>query len=503
VPLPAYVNRAGWNADESIVHDAPGYGTTLKAVIVHHTYQSGSSSNDYDCADAGAIVRSIQVYAVTGKGLSDIEYNFLVDKCGTLYEGRKGGVDQLVRAAHTVGFNTDFVGVAVIGDFQTTQVSERVRSVIAQLAAYKLGQFGIDPLGTVTHTLTVKNGAHEIGDVVTLNRIAGHRDADATACPGPALYAQLPAIRTEAVSVTQGLRLTGVTGGRQFGSSYVVRDAATVAWSVGRPADQVVKFEVLVDGKLAVGVAPADRSASVPLAPGRHSVQVRANWVDGTPTVTAGTSVTADKTPPTFPTKPELSLRGGTVSTTSAPVTLSFKAGDNVGLTALAATAPTKKSFATSAKSWSTTVKPGKKTTFRLQATAAAGYAVAASVARQPVLVAETKGKKTGRWTTTKNNAHLGKSALTSSAKNASLSWTFTGRSAALLAFKTRTAGKVAVFVDGKKVATLDLKASKNTYRQAVWTKSWATSAKHTVKIVVAGTRGRPKVVTDGIVYVK
>jgi hypothetical protein len=203
-PMPAYVNRAGWNADESIVHDAPVYGTTLKALFVHHTYHSGAASNDYDCANAGAIVRSIQVYAVTGKGLSDIEYNFLVDKCGTLYEGRKGGVDRLVVGAHTIGFNTNFMAVAALGDFQTVEVSDRVRSVIAQLAAYKLGLYGIDPLGTVTHTLTVKNSAHRVGDVVTLNRISGHRDADATICPGPALYGQLPAIRAEVVDLLNG-----------------------------------------------------------------------------------------------------------------------------------------------------------------------------------------------------------------------------------------------------------------------------------------------------------
>ena len=38
-------------------------------------------------------------------GWRDLGYNFLVDKCGTIFEGRKGGVDQPVLGAHTYGWN--------------------------------------------------------------------------------------------------------------------------------------------------------------------------------------------------------------------------------------------------------------------------------------------------------------------------------------------------------------------------------------------------------------
>ena len=57
---------------------------------------------------------------------------------------------------------------------------------------------------------------------------------------------------------------------------------------------------------------------------------------------------------------------------------------------------------------------------------------------------------------------------------------------------RAATSGQAYVYVDGKKVATVDLKSAATKYRDAIWTKSWSTSAKHTVKIVVVGTQRPP-----------
>jgi hypothetical protein len=166
-------------------------------------------------------------------------------------------------------------------------------------------------------------------------------------------------------------------------------------------------------------------------------------------------------------------------------------------------TAPVRATFGPSTRTWNTTAKPGATTTWRLQGADLAGNTGLASVARKPTLVAETKAKRSGKWAKAKAGSHLGKAPLATSTKQASLIWTFTGRSVALLAMKGKTAGKAYVYLDGKKVATVDLKAGKTAHRQAVWTRSWASARKHTVKVVVAGTKGRPKVTSDGIVYLK
>jgi hypothetical protein len=68
---------------------------------------------------------------------------------------------------------------------------------------------------------------------------------------------------------------------------------------------------------------------------------------------------------------------------------------------------------------------------------------------------------------------------------------------------RASTSGQTYIYVDGVKAATLDLKSSSTKYREAIWTKTWATSAKHTIKIVVVGTSGRPAITTDGLVYFK
>ena len=69
--------------------DARATRRALKFAIVHHT----AGSNDYTPAQAAAIVRGIEIYHVKGNGWNDIGYNFLVDRYGTVYEGRGGGID--------------------------------------------------------------------------------------------------------------------------------------------------------------------------------------------------------------------------------------------------------------------------------------------------------------------------------------------------------------------------------------------------------------------------
>ncbi|MGW0703125.1 N-acetylmuramoyl-L-alanine amidase [Streptomyces sp. NPDC002867] len=192
---PAIVSRAEWGADESLVQDPPAYLGKVDAVFVHHT----AGTNDYDCSESPAIIRAILTYHVKTNRWNDVGYNFFVDKCGTVFEGRAGGVDKPVQGAHTYGFNGYSSGVSVLGDYENggTPTAAAQRAV-ADVSAWKLGLHGVDPEAKVTLTAAADTGVWKKGDKATLYTISGHRDGYATLCPGRTLYSALPAIRTAA-----------------------------------------------------------------------------------------------------------------------------------------------------------------------------------------------------------------------------------------------------------------------------------------------------------------
>jgi hypothetical protein len=230
---------------------------------------------------------------------------------------------------------------------------------------------------------------------------------------------------------------------------------------------------------------------------------VRAVHRSGRTTTTAALNVVAETTAPTFATAPKLSLRTGTVSTGAVPVTLGWKATDDTALRSVKLLSPTAATFGATTTGSSRTATSGTATTWSMRAYDYAGNYRTSSPSYTPVILQETAAAKSGSWTTRSSGSYLGGTSYSSGSKGASLTWTFTGRSAAWVVSRAATSGQAYVYVDGTKVATVDLKSSATVYRQAIWTKSWSTSAQHTVKIVVVGTSGRPTVTTDGLVHVK
>jgi hypothetical protein len=191
------------------------------------------------------------------------------------------------------------------------------------------------------------------------------------------------------------------------------------------------------------------------------------------------------------------------VNTTAVPVTLGWKAADSQALKSVSLLSPTTATFGPTTTSSSRTAKSGTASTWSMKAYDVAGNTRTSSPAYTPMILQETSATKSGSWTSRSSTSYLGGKSYSSGSKSASLTWTFTGRSASWVVSRASTSGQAYVYVDGTKVATVDLKSSTTKYRDAIWTKSWSSSAKHTVKIVVVGTSGRPTVTTDGLVYIK
>lgn len=191
VPRPPIVSRKAWRANEGMVREGATYTGTVSAVFVHHT----GHLNSYDCADAPRMLRAMQEDHIKSEGWDDIGYNFVVDRCGTIYEGRAGGVGRPVQGAHTQGFNADSIGVAALGTFGPgTTVPPALEASIVKVAAWRLRP-GADPRGTVRLLSANDESRYKKGESAELHVIAGHRDSFRTDCPGDVLYERLPAIR--------------------------------------------------------------------------------------------------------------------------------------------------------------------------------------------------------------------------------------------------------------------------------------------------------------------
>jgi hypothetical protein len=214
---PAIVPRADWGADQVPPRSAPDYGSVQMA-FVHHT----AGTIDYPPEDSPGIVLGIARYHRDSNGWNDIGYNFLVDRYGTIFEGRAGGIDQPIIGAQAQGFNSFSTGIATLGTFTAMPLDNAAMEAVAKLIGWKLSLHGVPVSGQVT--LTSQGGAtnrYRSGTPVTFQRISGHRDADQTTCPGDALYAQLPDLRARAARYAVPISAITVKAASQRGAKPV------------------------------------------------------------------------------------------------------------------------------------------------------------------------------------------------------------------------------------------------------------------------------------------
>ena len=195
---PDIITRAEWGADESLVSGEHRVNSTIKALVLHHT----AGSNSYSRTEAVQEIRGIYAYHTKVHGWADIGYNMLVDRYGRIYEGRRGSITEAVQGAHAGGFNTDTYGVSVMGNFDVAAPPQAAVDAVKRVAAWKMGQYGVDPTGTA-RLVSAGGGTSRwpAGTAVTVDTLSGHRDVGQTACPGRYLYPKLGEIRSYATAV--------------------------------------------------------------------------------------------------------------------------------------------------------------------------------------------------------------------------------------------------------------------------------------------------------------
>ena len=214
----AVTTRAEWGANASYMSWDPEYARAGH-VVVHHT----AGTNSYSAGQSASIVRGIYYYHAVTLDWGDIGYNFLVDKFGTVFEGRSGSVaapaGRMSIGAHARGVNTGTMGISMMGDYSTVSPSDAQLSSVGKMAGWFLKRAGIsDVTGWAgLHVWTTER--YQAGSTISMPRILGHRDVGYTTCPGNVGYSKLGAIR--AIAKAQG---SSPQGGSSSAPSTVPQD---------------------------------------------------------------------------------------------------------------------------------------------------------------------------------------------------------------------------------------------------------------------------------------
>lgn len=204
---PNIISRAAWGSPDPTGSAFKGtdryWDPTYKAtsqIFIHHTVTSDYASQ----TDGASVVRAVWEYHANTRGWGDIGYNYLVDQAGNIYEGRAHGDN--ATGGHVYEYNTGSSGVALLGCFHSPDSTCReinsnlnppsgaMLDSLTTLLGWMTTRFEINP--QAQHTFCKYNGT----GCLTLNTITGHRDANATSCPGDLTVNVLQYIRDTTAS---------------------------------------------------------------------------------------------------------------------------------------------------------------------------------------------------------------------------------------------------------------------------------------------------------------
>jgi RHS repeat-associated protein len=147
----------------SILNPNESLADIYTTIVIHH---AGNANNP--------TINDIQNEHMDIKGYADIGYHYVIDKAGTVYEGRNIGV----RGAHVEMGNSKRIGVLVIGDFEPGDYLELPI----------LGEIQInDELPDVPSASQI-NALRELTEYLDtrfgIDFVAGHNEFNSTRCPG-------------------------------------------------------------------------------------------------------------------------------------------------------------------------------------------------------------------------------------------------------------------------------------------------------------------------------
>jgi len=196
-PRPVIHPRTEWDPTNRCVPRVTPEEIQVTTAIVHHT---GGTNRAYPANEVPDIILGYCLYHRNSRGWNDLAYNLMVDRFGTIWEGRAGGVEMGIRGGHAKGFSSYSTGIAMIGNFMSAAPPAAEVDALESLLAWKLSVHNLDPAGT-TSVISMGSYKYDEGVPVTMDTITGHRDVQATACPGTYAYSLMPTIRSDVAAM--------------------------------------------------------------------------------------------------------------------------------------------------------------------------------------------------------------------------------------------------------------------------------------------------------------
>ncbi len=360
------------------------------------------------------------------------------------------------------------------------------------------------PDGSPTGCQTVGCGAGIVDAAAVVEAAASVTPPADTTPPSVASFAPTTGSPFGGTTVQFSLQFSEPVTGLAAGDFAVAGTAG--GCSVGAPSGSSASYAVSVSGCSAGTVALRLNAGTVRDGAGNP----------GPTTALTTAAITIDRTGPVT-TGPVTTLRtGARVNRSALPIRLTWSGTDTGGAGVasyqVARSTDGGSTWATIATgltlpSISTTVTASGTVRFEVRAIDRAGNSGVwtAGPALHPRL--RQQGSHTvhyrGPWRMARAAAYSGGSVKDAKARGARATTTFTGRSIALVTTRAPKRGKVRIYVNGTRVATIDLRRSSRLTRSVVWQRTWATSATRTIRIVVVGTAGRPRVDLDAFAILR
>lgn len=211
--IPEIIPRSQWLDNPSLAklmtwypkegNTPPDY-QTVERIVIHHSAHSKEKLSEFS---PKTLIQNIFRYHAVTLGWGDIGYNYIIDQNGKIYQGRYGG--NQIRGAHVYeeklkdNYNLGTIGIAVLGNYEEQKLPQKAKDSLEKLIGWLSAVNNLDPTDTSKTTKIYNSDTKSYSSSFTGPVVLGHKDLEATLCPGGNLWSSLAKIRKESAKLAK------------------------------------------------------------------------------------------------------------------------------------------------------------------------------------------------------------------------------------------------------------------------------------------------------------